>query len=227
MGVRHFRRIGPALVLVCLLWYRDDPGDHFAVNEAELAIVRIGASAPKKTQPVPWARLFADPDMLRLVIGRARATWSRSWKWPLPAVAVEPAALTSRSGAQSKLALATPVRAFTSATPLDTAQMPGRPCATTESVGQVSAGLLVARVDQADTRLACSIQQGIQAVPTKGRNPADPTPAKILYELFRCGHRKNDFLVVIPPPIPLVGRISCCAPDVFRRGGSAARCSLR
>lgn len=62
-----FGASGLLWVLVCLLWYRDDPADHPEVNEAELAIVRIGAApAPKKTQSVPWARLFADPDMLRL-----------------------------------------------------------------------------------------------------------------------------------------------------------------
>ncbi len=62
-----FGAVGLIWVLVCLLWYRDDPADHPAVNGAELEMVGVGAaSAPKESQPVPWARIVADPNMLLL-----------------------------------------------------------------------------------------------------------------------------------------------------------------
>jgi len=62
-----FGAVGLAWVLVCLFWYRDDPADHPSVNGAELDIVSVGASPPpKESQPAPWTRIIADPNMLRL-----------------------------------------------------------------------------------------------------------------------------------------------------------------
>jgi len=62
-----FGVVGLAWVLVCFLWYRDDPADHPAVNDAERELVRMGAApALKGPEPVPWARMFTDANMLRL-----------------------------------------------------------------------------------------------------------------------------------------------------------------
>jgi ACS family glucarate transporter-like MFS transporter len=62
-----FGAVGLVWVLVCFLWYRDNPADHPSVNVAELDLVSVGAApAPMKSQPVPWARIIAEPNMLRL-----------------------------------------------------------------------------------------------------------------------------------------------------------------
>jgi MFS family permease len=62
-----FGAVGLTWVIVCLVWYRDDPADHPSVNRAELEIVSVGAApAPKESQPVPWTRIIADPNMVRL-----------------------------------------------------------------------------------------------------------------------------------------------------------------
>jgi MFS family permease len=62
-----FGVVGLVWVLWCVLWYRDDPADHPAVSSAELAIVRAGASpAPSGSQPPPWRRIIADPNMQRM-----------------------------------------------------------------------------------------------------------------------------------------------------------------
>ena len=62
-----FGAVGLAWVLVCFFWYSDNPADHPAVNVAELDAVSVGAApAPKESEPVPWARMISDPNMLRL-----------------------------------------------------------------------------------------------------------------------------------------------------------------
>jgi MFS family permease len=64
-----FGLVGLAWVLLCLVWYRDDPADHPSVNTGELAIMRVGASpAPHHSQPTPWARIITDPNMQRMFI---------------------------------------------------------------------------------------------------------------------------------------------------------------
>jgi MFS transporter, ACS family, glucarate transporter len=50
-----------------LLWYRDDPADHPAVNAAELSIIQVGVKPPPQAkQAVPWRQMLTDPNMLRL-----------------------------------------------------------------------------------------------------------------------------------------------------------------
>lgn len=64
-----FGLVGIVWVAVCFLWFRDDPAEHAAVNLEELAIIRVGAAPPPAPgQPVPWRRLFGDPNMLRLFL---------------------------------------------------------------------------------------------------------------------------------------------------------------
>jgi ACS family glucarate transporter-like MFS transporter len=48
-------------------WYRDDPADHPAVNPAELAVIRVGASEPPTAaEGVPWKALLLNRTMLTL-----------------------------------------------------------------------------------------------------------------------------------------------------------------
>ncbi|MCY4596367.1 MAG: MFS transporter [Bryobacterales bacterium] len=47
-------------------WYRDDPADHPAVNEAELRYIRSGAPAQTAPTAIPWGRLLADPNLWAL-----------------------------------------------------------------------------------------------------------------------------------------------------------------
>ena len=48
-------------------WYRDDPGDHAAVNETELAYIRAGrAPVPGHAERIPWGRLFTSKNLWAL-----------------------------------------------------------------------------------------------------------------------------------------------------------------
>ena len=62
-----FGVVGLAWCAVFGPWYRDDPGDHKAVNAGELAVIRVGAAAPPEaTESVPWKALLLNRTMLAL-----------------------------------------------------------------------------------------------------------------------------------------------------------------
>jgi MFS family permease len=62
-----FGAVGLVWCAVCWLWYRDDAGDHPAVNEAELRMIRVGAAPPPHhSEAVPWRSLLLNSTMLAL-----------------------------------------------------------------------------------------------------------------------------------------------------------------
>lgn len=62
-----FGAVGLIWCAVCWLWYRDDPGDHASVNEAELRLIRVGAvPPPHHSEAVPWRRLLLNTTMMAL-----------------------------------------------------------------------------------------------------------------------------------------------------------------
>ena len=60
--------MGLVWVLVCWLWYRDDPAEHASVSAPELASIGAGEPPPDHSQSVPWRRMLSDPNMLRLFL---------------------------------------------------------------------------------------------------------------------------------------------------------------
>ena len=62
-----FGALGLIWVAIWAWWFRDDPAQHPAVNQAELAEIQHGvAPPPKRGEPVPWRRLLLDRDLLML-----------------------------------------------------------------------------------------------------------------------------------------------------------------
>jgi MFS family permease len=68
MSWRHafpiFGAVGVVWAAAWWWWFRDDPREHRAVNEAELAAIGCEPETPHPR--VPWARLFANPRMLAI-----------------------------------------------------------------------------------------------------------------------------------------------------------------
>jgi len=63
--------IGTIWVVAFVGWFRDDPADHPSVNDAELRLIRDGATAPPPTHPrIPgvFGALFASPSLWGLAI---------------------------------------------------------------------------------------------------------------------------------------------------------------
>lgn len=62
-----FGMVGLVWVIVCAVWYRDDPADHPGVTKPELETIRVGAAlAPSKAEPLPWKQLLFNRDLLIL-----------------------------------------------------------------------------------------------------------------------------------------------------------------
>jgi MFS family permease len=62
-----FGLVGLVWVAVWSRWYRDDPADHPAVDERELALIRVGAApAPSRSEKIPWSTLLLQRDLLIL-----------------------------------------------------------------------------------------------------------------------------------------------------------------
>jgi ACS family glucarate transporter-like MFS transporter len=70
MDWRHtfpiFGLVGIAWAVAWFWWFRDDPHNHRAVNEAELRM--IGTPPPTPHAPVPWASLFANRNLLMICL---------------------------------------------------------------------------------------------------------------------------------------------------------------
>lgn len=47
-------------------WYRDDPAEHRAVNEAELAYIRSGRPPPRRASAIPWRSMLSDGNLWAL-----------------------------------------------------------------------------------------------------------------------------------------------------------------
>ncbi|MBK7599068.1 MAG: MFS transporter [Acidobacteria bacterium] len=61
----EFGIIGALWSFVWYRWFRDNPEDHTGVNEAELKLIRTGATASKpESHSVPWSRLFRSRNMI-------------------------------------------------------------------------------------------------------------------------------------------------------------------
>ena len=64
-----FAAFGVSGLMWCRLfwhWYRDEPADHGAVNEAELAYIRSGGLASKTPDAIPWRSILADSNLWAL-----------------------------------------------------------------------------------------------------------------------------------------------------------------
>jgi ACS family glucarate transporter-like MFS transporter len=62
-----FGAVGLVWCAVFARWYRNDPGDHAAVNSAELSAIRDGAAPrPNSGERVPWRALLLNPTMIAL-----------------------------------------------------------------------------------------------------------------------------------------------------------------
>jgi MFS transporter, ACS family, glucarate transporter len=61
-----FGAVGLVWAAAWFYWFRDDPHDHPAVNEAELRLIGSGAPAPHP--PVPWAALLRHRSMVALCL---------------------------------------------------------------------------------------------------------------------------------------------------------------
>ena len=62
-----FGLTGVAWAVAFWLWFRDDPAEHPAVNEGELALIRASASArPAKHEGIPWGLVLRNPSIWML-----------------------------------------------------------------------------------------------------------------------------------------------------------------
>ncbi len=72
MSWRHafmlFGGLGIAWALVFFWWFRDNPRDHPAVNEAEIALLEGAEKNLDSHASIPWAKLFSSPTVLLLWI---------------------------------------------------------------------------------------------------------------------------------------------------------------
>src|SRR5262249_10796364 len=60
-----FGALGVVWAAVWVIWYRDNPADHSAVSQQELA--EIGRQESSDHRAVPWARLFTRPQLWLIV----------------------------------------------------------------------------------------------------------------------------------------------------------------
>jgi len=58
------------LVLAAIWWwdYRDDPGTHRSVNDAEVGLIREERASDARVEPMKWTRLLADRDLLYVTL---------------------------------------------------------------------------------------------------------------------------------------------------------------
>jgi MFS family permease len=70
-----FSVVGIAWVIFWLLWFRDDPHSHPAVNAAELR--EIGSEPPSPQPPVPWRALIRSRNLIALCL--VCGSWLYGW----------------------------------------------------------------------------------------------------------------------------------------------------
>jgi len=63
-----FGLVGVAWVIAFRLWFKDDPADHPAVNEAELKLLSGARNLTTESHGGGWLKLFANPEVLVLVV---------------------------------------------------------------------------------------------------------------------------------------------------------------
>jgi len=61
-----FGALGMVWAIAFWLWFRDDPHQHPAVNDAELELIAKGGASSEPHAPVPWAALFRNRTLLGL-----------------------------------------------------------------------------------------------------------------------------------------------------------------
>jgi sugar phosphate permease len=63
-----FGLVGVVWVIAFRLWFKDDPADHPAVNEAELKLLSGARNLTTESHGGGWLKLFANPEILVLVV---------------------------------------------------------------------------------------------------------------------------------------------------------------
>jgi MFS family permease len=71
-----FGSIGVIWAIIFYLWFRDDPGQHSAVNDAELALMDGASSNLASHQPIPWGVLLTSRTVWMLWLQYACMSYS-------------------------------------------------------------------------------------------------------------------------------------------------------